>query len=101
MCWLRGWVKPEIIKEEFLELIRYDKVSGTLLGKIDNDDEGFFAKLAQFKDPSVYRPMRLVLISFSMAFLSGIFPARPFMTKIMTEIELFDNQNEILVHYYT
>ncbi|CAI6369879.1 unnamed protein product [Macrosiphum euphorbiae] len=29
LCWLRGWVEPEIVKTELLELIRYNEVPGT------------------------------------------------------------------------
>ncbi|CAI6374203.1 unnamed protein product [Macrosiphum euphorbiae] len=29
LCWLRGWVEPEIVKTEPLELIRCNEVSGT------------------------------------------------------------------------
>lgn len=97
MCWLRGWVEPEQIKPEFLELVHYNEVSGTQGGKINIDDKRFFSNLAQFKNPAVYRPLRLMLIIFFVSFVVSIFPTRPFITKIMKEIGLFDNQNESLV----
>ena len=97
MCWLRGWVKPEKIKPEFLELVHYNQVSGTQGGKIDTDDKKIFSTLARFKNPAVYRPLKLMVIFFFVAFVVSIFPTRPFITKIMQEINLFDSQNESLV----
>jgi len=98
MCWLRGWVEPEKINPEFLELVHYNEVSGTQGGKIDTDDnKRFLSNLAQFKNPAVYRPLRLMLIIFFVSFVVSIYPTRPFITKIMKEVGLFDNQNESLV----
>jgi len=97
MCWLRGWVEPEQIKPEFLELVHYNEVSGTQGGKIDVNDKEFFSNLSQFKNPAVYRPLRLMLIIFFVSFIVSGFLNRPFITKIMKEIDLFDNQNESLV----
>lgn len=98
MCWLRGWVEPETIKHELVELIRYNDVSGKRGDDVNTDDDRLFSKLAQFKDPLVYRPFRLVMISFFISFVSGIFLTRPFTFKIMTDIDLLNNQNEIMVH---
>lgn len=98
MCWLRGWVEPEKIKHEFVELIQYNKLSGNQNGNVNIINKNLFSKLVQFKDPSVYRPFRLVMISFFIAFISGLFLTRPFIFKIMTEIDLLNNQNEIMVH---
>ncbi|KAL4143638.1 hypothetical protein QTP88_005950 [Uroleucon formosanum] len=98
MCWLRGWVEPEKINPEFLELVHYNEVSGTQGGKIDIDlNKKFLSNLAQFKSPAVYRPLRLMLIIFFVSFVVSIFPTRPFITKIMKEVGLSDNQNESLV----
>jgi len=100
MCWLRGWVEPEKIKPEFLEMIHYNEVSGTQGGcKIDTDDKKLFSNLTQFKNPAVYRPLRLIMMFFFISFVVSIFPTRPFITKIMKEIDLFNNQNESLVSY--
>jgi len=97
LCWLRGWVKPEAVKPEFLELIHYNEVSGTKVEKINDDSDGLLSKLAHFKDPSVYKPLKLLMIYFFISFISSIFPTRPFMTKIMSTVDLTENQNEALV----
>lgn len=102
MCWLRGWVEPETIKHEFLELIHYNEVSGTCGSKAPAEkDTGLPSKLAQFKDPSVYRPMRFMMVLYFVSYVVSIFPTRPFITKIMNEINLVDNQNGLLVRHAT
>lgn len=91
-------MEPEKINPEFLELVHYNEVSGTQGGKIDIDlNKKFLSNLAQFKSPAVYRPLRLMLIIFFVSFVVSIFPTRPFITKIMKEVGLSDNQNESLV----
>lgn len=97
MCWLRGWVKPETIKPEFLELIHYNEVSGSKGDKDNTDDQRILSKLSQLKNPSVYRPLRLMMVVFFISYISSIFPTRPFITKIMKEVDLLNNQNESLV----
>lgn len=99
LCWLRGWATPETVKHEFLELIRYNETSGLRGTKTDaaGGDQGVFAKLARFKDPSVYRPLRLMMIFFFIAYVGSIFHTRPFVTKMMAEVGIVDNQNESLV----
>lgn len=93
-------MEPEEIKPEFLELVHYNQVSGTQGGKIEIDDKKLFSNLDQFKNPAVYRPLKLMLIIFFIAFIVSLFPTRPFITKIMKEIDLSDNQNESLVWTY-
>lgn len=102
MCWLRGWVDSETVKLELIALYRYNEVSGTTgTSGTDfdtNDDKGFLSKLAQFKEPSVYKPMKLIMIYFFTAYIITVAPGRPFIAKIMTEVGLRDNQMIYLVH---
>ncbi|XP_025416578.1 facilitated trehalose transporter Tret1-like isoform X2 [Sipha flava] len=98
MCWLRGWVEPEMVRHEFLELIHYNEVSGTRGSKGHVEKKkGLLAKLAEFKEPSVYRPMKLMMALFFVSNVVSLFHTRPFITKIMTNIYIVDNQNELLV----
>lgn len=97
LCWLRGWVEPEAIKPEFLELIHYNEVSGTLGDKKVVERKGFFSVLDQFKNPAVYKPMKLINIYFAISYIVSMFPTRPFITNIMKEVGLSANQNESLV----
>lgn len=101
LCWLRGWVPPEMVKHEFLELVHYNEISGRRRTKTDTvngeNDESFRSKLAQFKDPAVYKPLKLMTILFFVSYISSIFHTRPFITKIMTKVDIIDHQNESLV----
>lgn len=99
MCWLRGWVDSETIRSEFFELIHYNEISGSKDNKDDIEDKRIFTKLLLLKNPSVYRPLRLMLIVFFISYISSIFPTRPFITKIMREVGLSNNQNESLVRF--
>lgn len=102
LCWLRGWVDLEEVKPEFLELVHYNAVSGTKDDTRRSDcqtvrDKGFWSEYSQFKDPSVYKPLKLMLIYFFLSFIGSMFPTRPFITKIMQKADLFVSQNESLV----
>lgn len=88
--WLRGWTKPESVRAEHLELVRYNRVSGTRNGAVDVKCNTFVSKLAQFKDPSVYRPLRLVMIYFFISDIVAIVPCRPFLSSIMAGVGLYD-----------
>eukprot|EP00102_Acyrthosiphon_pisum_P015845 XP_008186584.1 PREDICTED: facilitated trehalose transporter Tret1 isoform X2 [Acyrthosiphon pisum] len=89
LCWLRGWVKPNVVKKEYLELVRYNEISaGT---------QQTTGKLAQFKDPSVYRPLRLIIFYFFISIIINGMPWRTFISKIMTEVGISNNQNLLLV----
>jgi len=102
LCWLRGWATPETVKHEFLELVRYNETSGCRGTKTDAaGDPGVFAKLARFRDPSVYRPLRLMMVFFFVAYVGSIFHTRPFVTKMMDEVDIVDNQNESLARART
>lgn len=101
LCWLRGWVEPEEIRGEHLELIRYNKVSGNQGHGVDNINDGrLFIKTAQLKDPLVYKPLILIMIFFFVSAIVSSMPCRPFLSKIMTEVGILNNQNLLLVSTY-
>jgi len=90
-------VESETVQTEHLELIRYNEVSGTRHGKVKVENENIFSKLAQLKDPSVYRPLRLVMIVFFISFILCLLPCKPYFSKIMKEVGLLDDQSLLLV----
>lgn len=108
LCWLRGWVEPETVKTEHLELVRYNKVSGIRSFADEGDchhldanyDNGLISRLAQLKNPSVYRPLRLVMAFFFFSNIVSLLPTKPFFTKIMTEIGIKDNQSLLMVRIF-
>jgi len=101
MCWLRGWVDPEAVKHELNTLYHYIEVSGTIGtegSKFNaNDDNGLLSKLALFKEPSVYEPLKLLMIYFFTSYVINLTPGKPFIGKIMTEVGLLDYQSIYLV----
>ncbi|KAL4143636.1 hypothetical protein QTP88_005948 [Uroleucon formosanum] len=97
LCWLRGWVKPEMVKDELLELIRYNAVSGTRNGKVTIENDNQFSKLAQLLDPSVYRPFRLVMIIFFISYIVCLLPSKPYFSQIMNEVGLSEDRSLLFV----
>lgn len=99
LCWLRGWVNPEIINAEHLELVRYNEVSGTRIGKANVKLDSLSSKLAQLKDPSVYRPLRLVMIVFFISYIICLLPCKPYFSQIMNQVDLSNDQSLLLVFF--
>ncbi|KAF0763767.1 facilitated trehalose transporter Tret1-like [Aphis craccivora] len=99
LCWLRGWVNPEIINAEHHELVRYNEVSGTRIGKVDVELDSLSSKLAQLKDPSVYRPLRLVMIVFFISYIICLLPCKPYFSQIMNQVDLSNDQSLLLVFF--
>jgi len=101
MCWLRGWVDPETVKPELITLFHYNEVSGTIGTEGSNfhakDDYSLLSKLALFKEPSVYEPLKLVMIYFFTSYAVNLTPGKPFIGKIMTEVGLREYQSIYLV----
>lgn len=98
MRWLRGWVKPEKVEIELLELIHYSKVSGTK--DVENntqEDDKIFKKLDYLKNPLIYRPFSLLMVYFFISFIVSFSPGRPFLGKILHDAGVLKNQNLLLV----
>ncbi|XP_025416581.1 facilitated trehalose transporter Tret1-like, partial [Sipha flava] len=76
LCWLRGWMEPETVKYEFLELIRHNKPTNDQESTVDTEIKGggLFAEIAQFKNPSAYRPLILVIIYLIVSLISCFTP---------------------------
>ncbi|XP_050533260.1 facilitated trehalose transporter Tret1-like [Daktulosphaira vitifoliae] len=97
LCWLRGWVYPSEIEEEFNEIVRYVELSGNKNeNKIQNDVK-MTSKIAMFKNPMVYRPLRMLLLFFMFSQLLSIIPVRPYIMNLLTEVGLGKNQTLIVM----
>jgi len=82
--------------------LHYNNVSGTIgtqdSNVVTNDgSKNLLLKLSQFKEPSVYRPMKLIMIFFFTSYIINLTPGKPFIGKIMTEVGLRDHQSICLV----
>ncbi|XP_013165963.1 PREDICTED: facilitated trehalose transporter Tret1-like [Papilio xuthus] len=92
LCRLRGWVKPEDVKEEFEELLRYNDLNKQCIvcardgesetGSCEHMNCGFVEKIIlKFKHvffvKETIRPFTLVMAYFLFHSLSGLIPVRP------------------------
>ncbi|XP_026823244.1 facilitated trehalose transporter Tret1-like [Rhopalosiphum maidis] len=99
LCWLRGWVNPEIVKTEYLELIRYNELSGIRNDKVNIEYDSLSSKLSQLKDPSVYRPLGLVMIVFFISYIVCLLPCKPYFSQILNQVDLSNDQSLLLVFF--
>lgn len=97
LCWLRGWTKPEAIKVEHFELVQYNQVSGAKGESDATGNKTFISKLREFKDPAVYRPLRLVMIFFFISNIVSMSPCKPYYSKIMTEVGISADDIQLLL----
>lgn len=92
---------PEIVKPELITLFHYNEVSGTFgtegSNSNANGDNSLLSKLALFKEPSVYKPLKLIMIYFLTSYAINLTPGKPFIGKIMTEVGVKDYQSIYLV----
>lgn len=89
-----------MVKAELLELIRYNEVSGTRDGKVNIEKNNISSKLAQLMDPSVYRPLRLVMIVFFISYIVCLLPSKPYFSQIMNEVGLSEDRSLLFVWKY-
>ncbi|CAH0381583.1 unnamed protein product [Bemisia tabaci] len=85
LCWLRGWVGPDEVEEEFQNLLMYAKKSAKeakaseKTGDIDSKTDCLLmTQLKALTNKNVLRPLRLVLISFTITFLAVVSGMRPY-----------------------
>lgn len=95
--WLRGWTKPEAIEAEHLELVQYNRVSGTKGESDATSNKTFISKLKEFKEPGVYKPLRLVMIIFFIAHIVAMSPGKPYFGRIMAEVGIPQNDIQLLM----
>lgn len=106
MRWLRGWTDSKTVELELLDLVHYNKLTESQ-GKhvhgvpTTDDHKSLFAKFAELKDPSVYKPMKLMMIYFFVSYVVSIFPVRPYITKMLADVDLSHNMNVFMVRNTT
>lgn len=112
LCRLRGWAKPEDVKEEFNELIQYNEdIHRCLLclkeGKdsrtCDHESKSLF-KRTLWKIKHVFlvketiRPFILVMAYFFFYTMSGALPVRPNMVNVCKALGMkYDSKNIVVV----
>ncbi|CAH0381577.1 unnamed protein product [Bemisia tabaci] len=105
LSWLRGWVEPEEVQEEFQELLSYTKISPPPYQANDieiekyelvrTDENGrevakekesyLEAKFRELTDKKLLRPLRMVFIVFVFCYASSLIAMRPYMVGVFNE----------------
>lgn len=94
--WLRGWTNQQAVANEYRDLVYYYKTSAEQ-AKATERSSGMFSSLAWLKDPSVYRPLRLVTIYYMLTLISCLTPCRPYIVELMYEAGVIDTHSVALV----
>lgn len=94
--WLRGWTNQHAVADEYRDLVYYYKTSAEQT-KATERSSGMFSSLAWLKDPSVYRPLRLVTIYYMLTLISCLTPCRPYIVELMYEAGVSDTHSVALV----
>ncbi|XP_050533052.1 uncharacterized protein LOC126901007 [Daktulosphaira vitifoliae] len=97
LCWLRGWVEPREVKQEYEELVQYNKISGVHVANNSKKNVKFTSNKLSIKDPLIYRPLRLISVFFLVSIILSIIPCKPYLEHILTELGLKTNQSLILI----
>jgi SP family facilitated glucose transporter-like MFS transporter 8 len=101
MCWLRGWTEPKTVELEFIDLVHYNKITESqdrnVHGVQTNGPKSLYEQLAELKDPSVYKPLKLMMIYFFVSYLVSLFPVRPYITYMLADVNLSQHQNVFMV----
>lgn len=94
--WLRGWTNQQAVANEYRDLVYYYKTSAEQT-KATERSSGMFSSFAWLKDPSVYRPLRLVTIYYMLTLISCLTPCRPYIVELMYEAGVSDTHSVALV----
>ncbi|XP_075215690.1 facilitated trehalose transporter Tret1-like isoform X2 [Lycorma delicatula] len=93
LCWLRGWVNPTKVREEFLAMQEHTKLSSTKKNENDTrpsnnketiiyEKHGIIKKIKVLTKPGVYRPLRMLMICFMISDSVSLRSIRPFLINI-------------------
>jgi hypothetical protein len=112
LCRLRGWAKPEDVKEEFDQLISYNEIIQQCVicvknGKpevrpCEHDNKNYFKSIAikikhVFLVRETLRPFLLVIAYFFFHTMSGLGPIRPNMVNICGALGMKYDSKRIVV----
>nr|BAI83421.1 sugar transporter 7 [Nilaparvata lugens] len=113
LCWLRGWVHPACVRQEFLSTLTYlNSPCAHELTDISNDNmamkdfkkkekiklsNGVMDNLLMFTRPTIYRPFTLVFIYFFVSHAVSLLGMRPFLVKIFEDMGMPMSSHWVLV----
>ncbi|CAH0381580.1 unnamed protein product [Bemisia tabaci] len=109
LCWLRGWVEPHEVEEEFQDIVNYTRIStgvGTILDDSDQSIEGnslgkkdgyLKTQYKQMTDKKILRPLRLIFALFSICGVASVAGNRPYLIGELTELGVPINPKLVLI----
>lgn len=85
--WLRGWVSPRAVQQEYTELINYIETSNACVacqrrGMRCTHRIGCLEKAGELLRPNVLRPFALVVMCFIIVQSNGIAAVKPFLVQV-------------------
>lgn len=83
--WLRGWVKPELVEEEFRELQRYKVLSQSCNAQDDGDQSQptLCNKIRDILRKGTLIPFILISVQYMLAVFTGVSPYRPYLVQVL------------------
>lgn len=86
--WLRGWVSPKAVENEFNEMKRYSETSNSCVAchkgsvKCTHPPADLREKIKELSRKRTLRPFIVVMFCFAIAQFSGMTSIRPYMVQI-------------------
>ncbi|KAJ9594186.1 hypothetical protein L9F63_014346, partial [Diploptera punctata] len=88
LCWLRGWVRPSAVKQEFFQLIRYNEEANKRAAQLHTPAKTFMSTLQELLRAPTLRPLSLVIPFFFFVHWSGLTSIRPYMVHVFQEFRI-------------
>lgn len=101
--WLRGWVSPKAVEQEFAELQRYKETSTACIEceraaiKCDHPPPTLLDKIRDIFRQRTLKPFMIITIQFFIMQFCGIFAMRPFIVQILVVYGVPISANSITV----
>lgn len=92
--WLRGWVSPKSVENEFNEMKRYSESSNScatclkVVVKCSHPPAALREKIKELTRKRTIRPFLVVFFCFAVMQFSGVNPIRTYMVQIIRALEI-------------
>ncbi|KAK9500206.1 hypothetical protein O3M35_001508 [Rhynocoris fuscipes] len=108
LCWLRGWTKPEAVKEEFNQLLEYTrdvnlKKKRNLVFVVTEPlvevKMSLRQRIVYFWRPTMRRPLILIVWLFFFIYGTGFSTVRPYFMHIFEELKVDTDHYQVAVRF--
>ncbi|PSN31571.1 hypothetical protein C0J52_20809 [Blattella germanica] len=82
LCWLRGWVQPSAVREEFSQLVRYNEETKRRAAQAHTPAKSCMHTARELLRAPTLRPLSLVIPFFFFVHWSGLTSIRPYMVHV-------------------